>query len=275
MENKISIFGGTGFIGKKFCNLYPDETVVISRESREPQTNQVLYFISTTHNYHVFTDPFLDIETNLSVLIQTLQECKDRDVVFNFVSSWFVYGDCKLPVKENTPCNPRGFYSITKKCAEDLLISYCQTFKIPYRIFRLGNIYGPEYKDASKKKNALQYMINCLKNNDPISLYHSGEFIRDYMHVDDVARALHLLIEKSPVDSIFNVGSGIPVRMKDIINEAVTLLSSKSKIESIDSPEFHKTVQVRDMYLDVSKLKNLGFQQKISLNEGIRELCLS
>lgn len=274
MENKISVFGGTGFIGGKFCELYPKETVIIPRETHAPATDQALYLISTTHNYHVFTDPFLDIDTNLNILIKTLQNCKDKNIIFNFVSSWFVYGACELPADELATCSPKGFYSITKKCAEDLLISYCQTFKIPYRIFRLGNVYGPNDKGASKKKNALQYMIDRLKNNEPVNLYHGGEFIRDYMHVNDIAKALHLLMKEAPVNKIINVGSGKPSKMKDIIDEAVKILSSKSQIKSINSPEFHKIVQVKDMYLDVSYLKSLGFRQEISMSEGIRELCL-
>ena len=149
----ISLYGGTGFIGSTYLSLYPDQVVVIPRDQRIPDTNEALYFISTTDNYNIFSDPLLDVETNLKVLIETLEECKDiENIVFNFISSWFVYGQTReLPVNEETYCNPTGFYSITKRAAEQLLISYCQTFGLKYRILRLCNVFGPGDNRASKK----------------------------------------------------------------------------------------------------------------------------
>ena len=86
--------------------MFPDEIIRIERNHRKPQSNDVLYLISTTHNYHVFEDPLLDIETNLSTLIKTLETCKDLDLTFNFVSSWFIYGDTELPATEDNECQP-------------------------------------------------------------------------------------------------------------------------------------------------------------------------
>ena len=68
MENKISIFGSTGFIGSRFYNLFPKESLRILRGDMSPRSRQILYFISTVHNYNVFTNPHLDIDTNLTVL---------------------------------------------------------------------------------------------------------------------------------------------------------------------------------------------------------------
>ena len=111
----ISVFGGTGFIGSRFLELFPQESVAIPRESRTPKSTELLYLISTTDNYNVFDNPQIDIDTNLKILVDTLRNCRDRKVRFNFVSSWFVYGECDLPAHEESYCRPKGFYSITKK----------------------------------------------------------------------------------------------------------------------------------------------------------------
>ena len=50
----ISVFGSTGFIGGNYCRMYPDSSVTIPRDGRSPKTEDILYFISTTHNYNVF-----------------------------------------------------------------------------------------------------------------------------------------------------------------------------------------------------------------------------
>ncbi|MCF8057785.1 MAG: SDR family oxidoreductase [Bacteriovoracaceae bacterium] len=269
----ISVFGSTGFVGSEFCRVTKRKLHPISREERSPETNDSVYFISTTDNYNVFEDLHKDIDTNLTVLMDVIKNLKPGESTFNFISSWFVYGDADLPATEESTCDPKGFYSITKRAAEQLLISYCQTFGINYRILRLCNVYGAGDKGASKKKNALQFLIDRFKNDEEISLYHNGEFYRDYMHVHDVARAIDLVIEKGELNTIYNIGSGDKVLFKDLINTIVNETSSQSKITPIEPPIFHQTIQVKDFYFNTDKLKSLGFEQSISLEEGIKTLC--
>jgi nucleoside-diphosphate-sugar epimerase len=269
---KIDLFGGTGFIGSEFAHLFQQETYIHPREDATPVSDNILYMISTTDNYNIFDDLYLDINTNLIKLLNVLENCKNKNVIFNFVSSWFVYGDTELPAHEESICNPKGFYSITKKCAEDLLISFCKTFDIKYRILRLSNVYGKSDNSFSKKKNALQYLIQEIKNNNPINLYFNGEFVRDYTHVQDICQAIKLVISCGKVNEIYNIGNGDPILFKDIIYFVKEKTNSKSKLNSIDQPDFHKTVQVKDMYLDTAKLKNLGYIPKYNIFNGIETL---
>lgn len=269
---KIDLFGGTGFIGGNYYTLYKDLTHIHDREDNVPIFKDVLYMISTTHNYHVFDDIHKDVDTNLTKLLKVLSNCKDKDIVFNFVSSWFVYGDIPLPAKENDICKPKGFYSITKRCAEELIISYCNTFGIKYRILRLCNVYGRNDDGASKQKNALQYLINEIKNDKVVNLYYNGQFVRDYMHVNDVCTAVNLCVTTAKPNQIINIGSGKPQNFREIIDFVIRETKSKSKIVPIDATEFHKTVQVKDMYMDTSKLNSLGFKQEIGIFNGIKQL---
>ncbi len=190
MSKMVNVLGA-GFVGGRYAKLAKD-VIVNDRTDYEIKSNEVLYFISTIDNYNVFTNPYIDIETNLTTLIKTLESCKDKDVTFNFISSWFVYGNVDLPAKESAYCDPKGFYSITKRTAEQLLISYCETFNIKYRILRLANVLGESDHKVSKKKNALQYMINELKAGNTVSLYDGGEAYRDYIYVDDALKEASL-----------------------------------------------------------------------------------
>tara|TARA_Y100000034_G_scaffold29198_1_gene35167 strand:+ start:930 stop:1787 length:858 start_codon:yes stop_codon:yes gene_type:complete len=277
MKGKISVFGSTGFIGTEFCRLFPGQVIEIGRESRVPKTSDILYLASTNHNYNVFSDVHLDINTNLNVLVDVLENCKEnKDITFNFVSSWFVYGKTDdLPAKEDSYCNPKGFYSITKRTAEQLLVSYCETFGIKYRIIRLCNVYGSSDTKVSKKKNALQYLTGEITSGRDVNLYDGGENIRDFMHVEDVCRAMKLIIKESPTNDIINVGSGNPYKFIDIMSYVKDKTGSKSAFISVDPPEFHKVVQVQDMYLNVDKLKNLGFKPRYNIWDGLDVLINS
>ena len=272
---KYSIYGGTGFVGGNFCQRFSDNVILQNRDERKPNTNEIIYFISTVDNYNVHTNITLDVETNLKVLCEVLDFCRDTNTVFNFISSWFVYGETELPAKEEYYCKPTGFYSITKKTAEDLLISFCKTYGVKYRILRLCNVYGPGDSKVSKKKNAIQYMINLLKEDSEVSLYDDGTPIRDLMHRDDVCSAIDLVLEKGELNTVYNIGSGHPTTVRDIIQMAKQILQSKSQITSIETPEFHSIVQTKNFWMDTTRLQSLGFSQKITLEQGIKELCLS
>lgn len=275
MTEKISVFGGSGFIGSRFCETYKDEVVILKRDDYTAKSKNILYFISTTDNYNALNDLHVDIDTNLTVLMNVLERIpRGHDVTFNFVSSWFVYGkNYEMPFREDhSRCNPTGFYSITKYCAEQLLMSYCQSHGIKYRIFRLANVLGVGDKRISKKKNALQFLIREIVNDNDVHLYYGGEVLRDYIGVDDVVSAIKLCMEKSPTNQVINIGSGRPHKFLDLINKSIEYTGSKSKIIHVDPSPFHDIVQVRHSYLDTSKLMSYGFKQKKDIDLVVREL---
>lgn len=278
IKDDISVFGASGFIGSRFCEMYPDLVYKVPRDYRISFGPNFLYLISTIDNYNVHSDLHVDIDTNLTVLMEVLTKVKEYNAeprpVINFVSSWFTYGqNHEIPFREDfSHCNPTGFYSITKRCAEQLLICWCQTFGYQYRIFRLANVLGEGDKKISKKKNALQYLIKEIVHDRDVELYYGGEVLRDYIYVDDVCSAMKLCIDKAPTNQIYNIGSGVPSRFLDMINKAIEISHSKSKIIHIQPTQFHNIVQVRHSYLDTTKLTNLGFQLQYPIDDIIQKL---
>ena len=271
--NNLSVFGGTGFIGGKFCQMYSDKVTLVPRDRRNPTTKDVLYFISTTTNQSVFKDLYVDIDTNLTLLMDVLSNCRDKDITFNFVSSCFVYGNDVLNAKETDCCNPTGFYSITKKCAEDLIKSFCGTFGVKYRILRLCNVLGDDPR-ASKRKNAVSWMIQQLKEDKPISLYDNGSHKRDFLHVDDVCEAIWVVVNRGKLNECYNIGSGQGTTCTEIVYNAIERLQSKSHITNIDPPKFHDQVQTKHFWMDTSKLSKLGWKPRFSNFEIVKKLCL-
>ena len=262
MEQVINVLGA-GFVGGRYCELTPN-TVKNDRDDYSVKADEVLYFISTIDNYNVHTNPYLDIDTNLTTLVKTLETCNPHNT-FNFISSWFVYGDVELPAKEDSYCDPKGFYSITKRTAEQLLISYCETFGINYRIIRLANVLGKSDTKVSKKKNALQYMIEEIKNNRNVEMYDGGNVFRDYIHVDDVVQAINLILDKGELNTIYNVGNGKEIYLKDALSYVKDKTGSISELKTREAAEFHKKVQTKNMVLDVSKIQNLGYKPKFDI----------
>jgi nucleoside-diphosphate-sugar epimerase len=272
---QISLFGATGFIGSSFVDNFNGSVDQVSKHSPDPIYPNILYAIGTTDNYNIFDDPTLDIETNIIKLIEDLVLLKNKFGTFtiNYVSSWFVYGDSlPLPFTSDHNCNPKGFYSISKYAAEKFLISFCETYKINYRILRLSNIYGKNDTGISAKKNALQYLINDIKTNKTIELYDGGDFIRDYLDVRDCVSAINLVISKGKMNHTYNIGSGIPVKFIDLMVRAKEVFKSSSELINVPIPEFHQLVQVKNSYLDISDLLELGFCIKHNIFDEISNL---
>jgi nucleoside-diphosphate-sugar epimerase len=281
----LNVFGGTGFVGTQFCNTTKNGYIKNLRENIGVYSPDVVYFISTVDNYNVNVNSTLDIETNLTILMKVLDnyrfyiETNKAEGVFNFISSWFVYGQDSgfgvgsRGIPETDPCDPKGFYSITKRCAEQLLMSYCETFNLNYRILRLANVLGPNDKKVSAKKNAVQYLLGELAQNKRVDLYDSGYFYRDYIDVRDCARAIDLVVNKGEFNAIYNIGNGKPIIFRDIIRYARDAMDSGSEIRTIEQKEFHKKVQSsRSFFMDNSKLRALGYRPEYTINQTIDDI---
>jgi len=272
----LYVYGGAGFVGRNLIKRTSYDAVPIPRNQYSVQsskTDDILYLISTVHNYHIHSDIHKDVDVNLTTFLTVLDNARKNGCrTFNFISSWFVYGDCELPATETTYCNPKGFYSITKRTAEQLLISYCETFNINYRILRLCNVYGEDDDKVSIQRNAMQFLIKELIAGNDIKLYDGGSTIRDYMHVDDVADAIDICLKYAPINTVVNIGSGRKIFFKDIMRQAKEISGSKANILSMEPTDFHKVSGVKDFYMDTTVLKSLGFKQKISIHDGITRL---
>jgi nucleoside-diphosphate-sugar epimerase len=278
----LNVFGGNGFVGSQFCNTTKNGYIKNYRENIGVFSPDVVYFISTVDNYNVHVDPLLDVNTNLVILLKVLDNYRkyikenDEKGCFNFISSWFVYGkdsgfgEGSIGISETDLCDPKGFYSITKRCAEQLLMSYCETFNLNYRILRLANVLGPNDKKVSAKKNAVQHLLGELSENKRVDLYDSGYFYRDYIDVRDCARAIDLVINKGELNSIYNIGNGKGIIFRDIIRYGRDAMDSGSEIRTIEQKEFHKKVQSsRSFFMDNTKLKALGYLPEYTINETI------
>ena len=95
--------------------------------------------------------------------------------------------------------------------------------------------------------------------------------VRDVMHIDDVCRAIKLICDSGNINEIYNVGSGQPTNIGDIIGKAKEYLGSNSSIKFKEAPEFHQIVQAKNFWFDTTKLQALGFTQSISTDEIINQ----
>jgi nucleoside-diphosphate-sugar epimerase len=255
----LTIFGGKGFIGGHYVDAYYHHAIgniasVNARSDYKPHSADVLYFISTTDNQNVYKNPLLDINTNLVTLVKVLENWRLRedaaDGVFNFISSWFVNSEVK------------GFYTSTKRCAEELLEAYCKAFGLRYRIVRLPNVVGPRDRTVSEKKNALQYVISQIANDKEVVL---RPVLREYMHVEDCVRAIDTVLCKGGTNTVYNLGTGELINFEDAASYCAKALKSKSTIVRMAGGDNAKPT-------DIKELLSLGYVPKYTTKTMLDDL---
>ncbi len=293
---KTLVTGGFGLIGSAIVNSLTVPTVVLSRtdKNRERVTRDVEVLLKdicditkedlvdvdtvyhcagTVDNYNVLTDPFIDVKTNLNGTTALLEACKDleKKPKIIYLSTFFVYGNVYdtygKPITEESPTDPLAIYPATKLCAESVIKLYSKLYKIPYLICRLTNVYGDEGA-GNKKKGIISYFIYEAFAQRDIKLYKGGNFLRDYIYIDDVVSALTFLNEHAENDT-FLVGYGTPVKFKDLLDCVLEATDSDSLVTNVEPPDFHKIVGIGNFVADTSKLKALGWKPKCDYKVGI------
>jgi len=271
---------GVGFIGSAYCRMYPEESHPEARETLSPRHPDVLYSRSTTHNYNVLKPDTLklDVQTNLLHLLDVLPNVHGT---FNHLSSWFVAanagGHATQPAREDCACDPNGLYSTTKLASELVVRSYTQTAQIgvvpgpgAYRMLRLCNVIGNDPR-AGKQKNALEHLLRKVVAGEDIPVYE-GDNWRNYLHVDDVCRAIHLCITKGDLNTIYNIGAPQSVRLLDLVEYAIQRTKSTSKVYRVPVPPFHKVVQAPNFWMDTTKVRALGFAPEIDAYQAVERV---
>ncbi|HEY8061790.1 MAG TPA: NAD-dependent epimerase/dehydratase family protein, partial [Gemmatimonadales bacterium] len=283
----VLITGGLGFVGSAVANRLGAEhgVTVLARSERgrarllQPHrvtvrvgalqeivaadiagVDLVIHCASTVDNYNILSEPYLDVETNLTGTIALLEACKELRPRFLYVSTYGVYGNLTvLPANEESRCEPLGTYPATKLCAEQFCRIYGRLHGFHYNICRLTNVYGPGDRYDNKKKGAFHYLIWNAMNGLPINIYRGGDFVRDYVYIDDVVEALITVAMAAPSGELYLVGSGEPVRFGDLIESVHRQTGRKSVIGAMAPPRFHDVVGIVDFTADIRKIKSLGW----------------
>ncbi|MEK7450822.1 MAG: NAD-dependent epimerase/dehydratase family protein [Patescibacteria group bacterium] len=304
MTKNISslITGGYGLIGSALANVISGDITILARsknheerikrkdakiiikdlkdlEAKDLEGIDIIYHLaSTVDNYNVLTNPYLDVETNINGTIRLLEICKNfkKKPKIVFLSTFFVYGNeydkTKIPINEDSKTEPLAIYPATKLCAESIIKLYSRLYKIPYLICRLTNVYDEKEDFDNKKKGGLNYMIMQAVRGERLSVYKGGNFLRDYIYLDDVISAIKFLEEKSITNDTYLIGFGKPFLFKDIINYLHEITGKKSEIVEIEPPEFHRAVGITNFVADTSKISQLGWKPTIDYKEGIKRI---
>jgi UDP-glucose 4-epimerase len=294
---RILVTGGAGFIGSnvvhhlsknnevivldnlstgKMENLKGFKGRLIEQDIREidslpPDIDYVFHFAA----YISVPGSVLEPEKNDSINIlgtQTVLAASKASGVKKllFASSAAVYGDVpekELPVKEDLELRPASPYAGSKMTAEDYCLTYNEMFGLPTTVLRMFNVYGPRQDPKSQYAAVIPAFISrALKGQRPI-IYGDGAQTRDFVFVEDVARAFEIAAEKKKSNGqVINIASGKGTTVKQLAQGVAKAI--KKKLEPVYKDP--RPGDIRHSVAFVLKAKKiLGWETKISLTEGL------
>ena len=188
-------------------------------------------------------------------------------------SSRAVYGEALLDdngnpigVTEADPINPRSIYAITKYAQEQLL--FCGFPNVQTCALRFQNVYGEGQSLTNPYTGILSIFSSAAKNGQDLQLFGDGKMTRDFIHVSDVVDAILITTKAPNIDGeVFNVGTGVSTTVLDVALKARERQRKKVNIiitgEDIDG-------DIRHNFADISKIRKLSFEPKISFDEGVK-----
>lgn len=259
------------FIKADICNKNQIEDIF-----NQNSIDYVIHFAAESHVDRSIKNPEVFVQTNVLGTIVLLNAAKKawetengfiKDKKYVQVSTDEVYGSLGEDgfFTENTPLDPHSPYSASKASADMLVKSYFDTYNMPVNITRCSNNYGP-YQFPEK---LIPLMINNALSDKPLPVYGTGKNVRDWLYVEDHAKAIDMVTQNGKLGEIYNIGGHNEKQNIDIVNIILEQLNkSKDLIKYVEDRKGHD----KRYAIDPTKIKNdLGWYPETCFADGIKK----
>jgi len=276
---RILVTGHTGFIGRNLVNYLSDKSVEVIGFSRRQGLDVLNYeqILKWTRDvdvvYHLAAyakpgesviNPVEAIEVNIKGTLNVLEACRRNNFMLIYPSTCEIYGDSKVPIREDHPIKPPNPYAASKAACDLMCYTYARTYKLDIKIVRLFNPYGP-YQQLNK---IIPTFYAQAKANKPITVYGDGSDTRDYVFIDDIVEGLWLA-RSLPPGEVVNLATGKATTNLEMALMIKDMLNSQSQIIFTEYPKAFGGIRYQvGCYEKAKRLMN--WEPKISLREGVK-----
>ena len=302
---KFLVTGGAGFIGSAFIRLVLDDeqhrvvnldkltyagnlenlaavadgphyrfvhgdicdAALVNSLVAEEKPDVIVNFAAESHVDRSILSPAPVFETNLRGTFTLLEAARTHNTPrYLQISTDEVYGSIDPPheADENYPLRASSPYSASKAGADLLALSYFVTYKMPVTVTRASNNYGP-YQFPEK---LIPLMISNALEDQPLPIYGDGQQVRDWLYVDDHARAILAVIEHGRSGEIYNIGGSRALPNLDVVRK---ILAAVGKPESLMQTVKDRPGHDRRYALSSEKLmRETGWKARVPFEEGLR-----
>lgn len=228
----------------------------------------VFHLVSTTLPKGSNDDPEFDVHSNVIGTLRLLRWAVDAGVrkILFISSGGTVYGTPQVvPIPETHATEPRVSYGIGKLAVEKYLAVFEQVHGLGHVVLRVANPYGPRQR-VDIAQGAVAAFVDAALAQREVEIWGDGSVVRDFLHVEDVARAFVCALGYSGSERIFNIGSGRGCSLLELLALMERALGSPIARRHLPARAF----DVPSNVLDIARARReLSWQPKISLEQGI------
>ena len=254
------------FENYKFVKLDLSEDVEpLLQLAKQYQVTDIINFAAESCVDRSFDSPVFFTKNNI-LTTQNLLECHRLLQIHTFIhiSTDEVYGDEIKEATENSPLNPTNPYSATKAAIDMIINAYVKSYKLPVTILRPNNIYGP----GQYPEKLIPLVIECGKKSRSVPIHGDGTNERRYLYISDFLDAMDILWRKNECVGIYNVGGGEVIDNNSLVSVINKVFGYSTEIEYVKDRNYNDI----DYSIDTSKLRKLGWRQKVTLHEGLKAM---
>lgn len=246
----------------------------------EHSIDGVIHLAAESHVDRSIMDPLAFVRTNVlgtGVLLNAARNYwKDMEgKLFYHVSTDEVFGSLGETgfFTEETPYDPRSPYSASKASSDHLVKAYFHTYHMPVVISNCSNNYGSHHFP----EKLIPLMINNILHKKPLPVYGKGENVRDWLWVEDHARAIDVIFHKGVIGETYNVGGFNEWKNLDLVHLLCRIMDEKLGRQPGESAKLITYVKDRAGHdlryaIDATKLnKNLGWKPSLQFEEGLEK----
>lgn len=243
--------------------------------------NGVIHLAAESHVDRSIMDPLAFIRTNVlgtAVLLNAARKYWKNDMndkLFYHVSTDEVYGSLGEEgfFTEDTSYDPRSPYSASKASSDHFVMAYHHTYHLPVIMSNCSNNYGSHHFP----EKLIPLAIHNIKNNKPVPVYGTGENVRDWLFVEDHARAIDTIFHQGQPGGKYNIGGFNEWKNIDLIHLLCNIMDKKLGRETGTSAQLITFVKDRAGHdqryaIDATKLnKELGWEPSLQFEEGLEK----
>ncbi|WP_191089019.1 dTDP-glucose 4,6-dehydratase [Arenibacter lacus] len=239
----------------------------------------VIHLAAESHVDRSITDPMAFVKTNVIGTVHLLNAFKSlwqdnyEGKRFYHVSTDEVYGSLGKTglFTESTPYDPNSPYSASKASSDHFVRAYGETYGMPYVISNCSNNYGPNHFP----EKLIPLFINNIIQKQPLPVYGDGNYTRDWLYVEDHARAIDLVYHKGKNAETYNIGGFNEWTNLNLVKLLCQQMDEKLGRPAGDSEKLITYVKDRPGHdlryaIDSSKInKELGWEPSVTFEEGL------
>lgn len=306
MIKNILITGGGGFIGSNFIKYihkknpeyfivnydkidycsnpeyidFNDNYILVKSDLNNTQIlmttlksyniDTVIHFAAQSHVDNSFGNSIQFTIDNILGTHNLLECCRIYGNIRKFIhiSTDEVYGEIDIEQEgctEKSLLNPTNPYAATKAAAEFLVRSYYYSYKLPIIITRSNNVMGPN----QYKEKLIPCFITKLLKGEKCPIQGNGHTRRNFIYVDDVSRAIKIILDKGLINETYNIGSEYEYSVLEILEYIHKMLDIKIPVNNFKEFVTDRLFNDFRYKVDYSKLKSLGWNIETSFEESM------